>query len=441
MEYMADISSDTYQILTKHIVDYNSKYIKTRSEPDTYMGEEGVLNIKPDVAEKLGLKVYIDQDYHDSVKLNKEAEKAFSSAEDAIASESKEALEQEISNTILKNVLIYREKSSLAKEKLSRYKKNINKENDERFNSEVCNETIAKLLKEGLDHTNNNLRDTLGIFYNRLQGNDQDKEHITSENAPFVNYVFNGFIADASPSEISLFDIDRNNRNGKFSNTGAWKTIVREDLPELLPYLESAVENAGESNYRTDPLLFLSLMKRESAFNPKAVSSVGAAGLTQIMPHTARDLGLKNVYTPKYYYTAGDYLKKERSFKLKAKKMLLKITQKEDIQLAKKARKLMLKSIEAGKKRADLYEKYKKELINNKKDDRLDSSLAIESGYLYFTKLMKSQKGDISLALAAYNAGSRRVRENKGIPPYDETVSFRNRILQYYYEYLDRIRK
>ncbi|MGD9159360.1 MAG: lytic transglycosylase domain-containing protein [Desulfobacteraceae bacterium] len=67
-------------------------------------------------------------------------------------------------------------------------------------------------------------------------------------------------------------------------------------------------------------------------------------------------------------------------------------------------------------KRADLYEKYKKELTSGKKDDRLDPSLSIASGYLYFSRLMKSRKGDISLALASYNAEPRRVRETEVFP-------------------------
>ena len=322
---------DTFQILTGHIVKYNTELIKTRFDPDAYKGEEGVLQIKPDVAEKLGLKVYIDQDYHDSVKLYKEAGAALSSAEEALTCEGKNEPEHDIIKKILLNVLNYREKTGLAKEKLNEYKKNINKETDERFNSEICKKRIVALLEEGLESTDGNLRDTLGYFYNRCRGYDQGKEHITSENVRFVNHVFNGFIADASQSEISQFDVDRNSRNGNRSDAVTWKVIVREDLPDLLPYLESAVKKTGESIYRTDPLLFLSLMKRESAFDPKGVSSVGAAGLTQIMPRTARDLGLKEIYTPKYYYTAGEYLKKEQNLKARAKKMLLKITKKEDL--------------------------------------------------------------------------------------------------------------
>ena len=49
---------------------------------------------------------------------------------------------------------------------------------------------------------------------------------------------------------------------------------------------------------------------------------------------------------------------------------------------------------------------------------------------------MKEHEGDISLALASYNAGPHRVREYHGIPPFAETVLFRNRVLEYYREYL-----
>lgn len=43
----------------------------------------------------------------------------------------------------------------------------------------------------------------------------------------------------------------------------------------------------------TEPRLVKAVMRAESAFNPNAVSPKGAGGLMQIMPATARDLGLK----------------------------------------------------------------------------------------------------------------------------------------------------
>ena len=53
---------------------------------------------------------------------------------------------------------------------------------------------------------------------------------------------------------------------------------------------------------------------------------------------------------------------------------------------------------------------------------------------------MKEHGGDVSLALAAYNAGSGKVKEYRGIPPFGETVRFRNRVLEYYRDYLKRLR-
>ena len=46
--------------------------------------------------------------------------------------------------------------------------------------------------------------------------------------------------------------------------------------------------------YRIDPLLLHSIVARESNFRPGAVSSKGALGLMQVMPGTARSLGISD---------------------------------------------------------------------------------------------------------------------------------------------------
>lgn len=62
-----------------------------------------------------------------------------------------------------------------------------------------------------------------------------------------------------------------------------------------------------------DWMIFKALIKQESRFDPDAVSYVGAAGLTQLMPATARELGLRpeERFVPKLSINGGvRYLRK-----------------------------------------------------------------------------------------------------------------------------------
>lgn len=59
---------------------------------------------------------------------------------------------------------------------------------------------------------------------------------------------------------------------------------------------ELIVSTAGR--YELDPLLIYLVMREESGFNHRAVSRVGARGLMQLMPATARRLGIRNIHNP-----------------------------------------------------------------------------------------------------------------------------------------------
>lgn len=122
----------------------------------------------------------------------------------------------------------------------------------------------------------------------------------------------------------------------------------------------SMIVDAGET-HDVEPALIKAIIMAESSYNPRAVSSRGAKGLMQIMPITARALGVG----------------------------------------------------------ADLF----------------DPRNNIDCGVRYFKKLLDRYDGRIELALAAYNAGSAKVKKYRGIPPFKVTRHYIKKVLIYYKYY------
>jgi soluble lytic murein transglycosylase-like protein len=70
-----------------------------------------------------------------------------------------------------------------------------------------------------------------------------------------------------------------------------------------------------------------------------------------------------------------------------------------------------------------------------KVDNCFNPSQNIRGGVKYLRFLLDTFKGDVQLAVAAYNAGLSRVAKYGGVPPYEETRNYVARVLSYQQSY------
>ena len=153
----------------------------------------------------------------------------------------------------------------------------------------------------------------------------------------------------------------------------------RTSTQRIFSGAKKAASNASlrllAARYNVEPELILAVIRVESNFNPNAVSSSGAVGLMQLMPGTARDLGLS---VPNY-------------------RNVLKPTHDERV------------------------------------DERFNPRKNMRGGVAYLKTQLKRYNGSYVRALAAYYVGPAKVRESGSIPRRADRYA--GKVLKHYYKY------
>lgn len=92
-------------------------------------------------------------------------------------------------------------------------------------------------------------------------------------------------------------------KNQKRLDTHYKDYVLQNDSGVLSPYDDIVKKYARQHDF--DWRLLVSQMHQESRFNPKAKSMAGAKGLFQLMPRTAKELGILDVHVPERGIKAG----------------------------------------------------------------------------------------------------------------------------------------
>lgn len=90
----------------------------------------------------------------------------------------------------------------------------------------------------------------------------------------------------------------------RFSSLGPRKLIPGRRGRLFLDRYSREIERASYE-HDVDPALVRAVIHAESSFNPYAVSPKGARGLMQLMPSTARMLGVRNSFSPESNIRGG----------------------------------------------------------------------------------------------------------------------------------------
>lgn len=82
-------------------------------------------------------------------------------------------------------------------------------------------------------------------------------------------------------------------KHGTFHVTRGARTSLTHRMHHYIPLI-----NRVALKYNVHPSLVAGIIQQESGFNSRVVSHAGAMGMMQLMPATARDMGVRNPFDP-----------------------------------------------------------------------------------------------------------------------------------------------
>lgn len=127
-------------------------------------------------------------------------------------------------------------------------------------------------------------------------------------NSRLYNTVFNNALESNALASKVMLEYGHRIAQSRDTSKNYQKTPIT-DHSDGDANINQIVSQAAQK-YDVDPNLIRSVIKVESNYNPSATSPRGAMGLMQLMPDTARELGINNAYDPQENIMGGArYLK------------------------------------------------------------------------------------------------------------------------------------